>query len=426
MKIYEALTSPNPDAVMVYSNAEDARPAAVTLIGYMKNCRIMPSADDTIDFIKASKPSVLLFALENIKSSVRFYKECLDFHKIKHKHKAIVLCTNRESGIAYTICQKGMFDDYFVFKPIYEKHRLKMLVHNAIVDVKSNEEIEERINNDSMTLSKELTELLDEGLSCRSKIIQSVERCKKALIESSDGRSEEAHLSSLEDRMEGLQSEIHQGFSEILLQMQNLKTDNEKQRVNLGEEDLVNKLSQLTAGLSSNQRTATAEPPVEKPAESVEEAPQVVVKERNEEEIVEAPVPAEETADALYVGKKVIVVEDNAIYRKMVSKVLEDAKVNVEEAEDGLAALQKIKTMHYDAIIMDLFMPKLDGLKTTQMIRLSSHHQNIPIIALTANKDKSLIRQWASHKLAGYISKPSKKSVILGVLEKALAGEEPA
>ena len=61
--------------------------------------------------------------------------------------------------------------------------------------------------------------------------------------------------------------------------------------------------------------------------------------------------------------KKILIVEDNDMYRNMLVTVLRTAEFDVEEASDGLAALDKIKGNHYDCVLMDLFMPKLDGFK---------------------------------------------------------------
>ncbi len=91
---------------------------------------------------------------------------------------------------------------------------------------------------------------------------------------------------------------------------------------------------------------------------------------------------------------RILVVEDNQLYREMLVSVLTKEKYQVDEANDGLKAIQKIKDSDYDLIIMDLFMPNLDGLNATKQIRTVSGGKDIPVIALTGNKNKEVVRKW--------------------------------
>lgn len=116
---------------------------------------------------------------------------------------------------------------------------------------------------------------------------------------------------------------------------------------------------------------------------------------------------------------KIMVVEDNEIYREMISKILIDEGHNVEAVSSGLVAIKKLKKQKYDMIFMDLFMPELDGYNTTRNIRNINHCKNLPIVALTSNKNKELIRKWATLGLTAYIAKPSTKHSILKTVEKA-------
>jgi CheY-like chemotaxis protein len=111
--------------------------------------------------------------------------------------------------------------------------------------------------------------------------------------------------------------------------------------------------------------------------------------------------------------RTILIVEDNQIYREMISSILQKEGFVIDEAEDGLKAINKIKENEYTLIIMDLFMPNLDGLNTTRHIIKLKNGNKTPIIALSGNKRKELVQKWASHGLYGYIMKPSTKSEIL-------------
>ncbi len=122
-------------------------------------------------------------------------------------------------------------------------------------------------------------------------------------------------------------------------------------------------------------------------------------------------------------GKKfnadVLVAEDNEINQKLITRTLQDLGLNVTIAVDGLEALEKRKQNNYDLIFMDIAMPVMDGVISTQEIlkyesEMSIPH--IPIIAITANALKGDRERFMKEGLDEYITKPIKKDSILNVL----------
>jgi CheY-like chemotaxis protein len=81
-------------------------------------------------------------------------------------------------------------------------------------------------------------------------------------------------------------------------------------------------------------------------------------------------------------GKNILVVEDNAINQMLVRHSLSKSGATIDIANNGNYALTFIESNTYDIILMDLFMPELDGYQTTQIIR-KELHLNIPIVAMT-------------------------------------------
>ncbi|CCY33202.1 putative uncharacterized protein [Ruminococcus sp. CAG:60] len=89
-------------------------------------------------------------------------------------------------------------------------------------------------------------------------------------------------------------------------------------------------------------------------------------------------------------GKRVLLVEDNAINMEIAHAILEEEHLNITEAKNGKEALeifQNSKLNEYDVIIMDVMMPVMDGLEATKAIRMLEREdaKKIPIIAMTAN-----------------------------------------
>jgi len=81
----------------------------------------------------------------------------------------------------------------------------------------------------------------------------------------------------------------------------------------------------------------------------------------------------------------VLLVEDNEMNRDMLSRRLSKKGYSVTVAEDGLAAVEMTERLTPDIVLMDLSLPKLDGLEATRRIKSDRALQHIPVIVLTAN-----------------------------------------
>ncbi len=103
---------------------------------------------------------------------------------------------------------------------------------------------------------------------------------------------------------------------------------------------------------------------------------------------------------------KILVVEDNQDNREMVVKVLKFNGYQVVEAVDGEEAIEKVKAEDPDLILLDIFLPKMDGYEATRRLKGDTSLRNIPIIALTAHAMKGSMEEALAAGCDGYISKP--------------------
>ncbi len=122
-------------------------------------------------------------------------------------------------------------------------------------------------------------------------------------------------------------------------------------------------------------------------------------------------------------GKKfnaqVLVAEDNEINQKLIRRTLKDLGLSITIAGNGLEALEKRKANNYDLIFMDIAMPVMDGVISTQEIIKYEEKKgvpHIPIIAITANALKGDRERFMKEGLDEYITKPIKRDSILNVL----------
>ncbi len=104
---------------------------------------------------------------------------------------------------------------------------------------------------------------------------------------------------------------------------------------------------------------------------------------------------------------KVVVVDDFSTMRRIVRNLLKELGYsNVDEAEDGVIALSKLKSEHFDFVVSDWNMPNMDGLTLLQTIRADSVLAAMPVLMVTAEAKKENIIAAAQAGANGYIVKP--------------------
>ena len=104
---------------------------------------------------------------------------------------------------------------------------------------------------------------------------------------------------------------------------------------------------------------------------------------------------------------KFLVVDDFSTMRRIVRNLLKELGYsNVDEAEDGVMALQKLRSEKFDFIVTDWNMPNMDGLELLKQIRADAALATIPVLMVTAEAKKENIIAAAQAGASGYVVKP--------------------
>ena len=130
-----------------------------------------------------------------------------------------------------------------------------------------------------------------------------------------------------------------------------------------------------------------------------------------------------ETADLT--GRRVLLAEDVMVNAKIMIMVLSMREMEVEHAENGRIAVEMFEEHedgYYDAVLMDMRMPEMDGLEATRRIRAMdrSDAKSVPIIALTANAFDEDVQHSMQAGLNAHLSKPVEPEVLFETLEGLL------
>ncbi|KPA09494.1 Multi-sensor hybrid histidine kinase [Candidatus Magnetomorum sp. HK-1] len=127
------------------------------------------------------------------------------------------------------------------------------------------------------------------------------------------------------------------------------------------------------------------------------------------------------------INAKILLVEDNRVNQKIVKIFIEKLNCQIEIANNGLEAISMLTEKEYDLVLMDVMMPKMNGLDATELIRdpTSPVQQHaIPIIAMTANAMKGDREKCLDAGMDDYLSKPVTYNALKNILQQYLSVEE--
>lgn len=119
----------------------------------------------------------------------------------------------------------------------------------------------------------------------------------------------------------------------------------------------------------------------------------------------------------------ILVAEDDQVTRMLLKKMLEQAGYQADCVADGQAAVAALQLMDYDLILMDCYMPRLDGFATTRLIRQSSSadiNPKIPVIAMTGLSGEQDRARCLDAGMDDHIGKPVSAGELILVIEKNL------
>jgi CheY-like chemotaxis protein len=140
----------------------------------------------------------------------------------------------------------------------------------------------------------------------------------------------------------------------------------------------------------------------------------------------EVEVVAEPAAMPVHTGPHILAVEDNPVGLTILKRALERRHVKVDGAASGAEALTAAAQCRYDLVLMDLQMPGMNGLETTQEMRKLPGYDAVPILALTADFSDELRDRCLRQGMQAFLSKPVEAVQLWSVVSRFLNAAQEA
>ena len=145
-------------------------------------------------------------------------------------------------------------------------------------------------------------------------------------------------------------------------------------------------------------------------------------------DLIDLPVPVSDASSESIIDNpnwqniNLMLVEDNVINQTVAKEILGQAGIQPDVMNNGQEAVEAVSQKNYDAILMDIQMPVMNGFQATKEIRKKFSLESLPIIAMTANAMKGDKEACLDSGMNDYVAKPIKKDDLFSVLNKWILG----
>lgn len=347
-------------------------------------CHTALDDDTAIKLFDKHEPQVLLLCFDKLEQAELFYLTLFRASKKVHvvPHQVILLCKATEANVAYNICARGVFDDYVVYKPPYDINRLRLSVQQAVERMKL-------MAQSSGTFSQvarfgKVTDNLHESIR------KSIDQGNKAMEDSTEVYDELA--ASIGSKLDTLR--------------QRLTSDGLKSAANIRDEDLLKE--QFT-----RFKQESIAPELKRVHSQLDHAlSDWVTNIQSEYDKYAEPVKAFEDLISS-IPRSIMVVDDDEMYLNILQTVLEAEDYQVIKATDGAKALAMMSRTKPDLILMDLNMPGMGGIEAVKKVKYHEPLKDIPIIMLTGNSHKQVVKEAITAGAIDFIVKPADREKLL-------------
>lgn len=336
-------------------------------------------------------PDVLVLAFNTLANAERYY---LGLYRLSgkihlHPHRTVVLCNMNEVSQAYQACRQQYFDDYVQFWPMTnDAPRLLMSVHHSLRDLMAISEG----GPSAAEFAAQARRLAELGNMLDQHVVQGSQRIDVA------NRAMAQAEQDIGAALDGFSSKLAQGNLPGVSSINDVT----------GLEQEIKRLKQEEIG-ARFRKVAESVQPIKLWTDDFR---------KGIEPHIESVRTMNTMADAI--RPMILVVDDDDFQRNIVNKLLASENYRLVFAGGGVEALNILRKMRPDLILMDIMMPDLDGIETTRRLKTMPQYANVPVIMVTGKSEGAAVRDSIKAGAANFVVKPFDRDTLLVKLAHAL------
>ncbi len=373
----------HPDVIMIYQDRDNVSLAIQQLMELELEFQAYKYNTKKLHDITEMKPKVLLLSSNSVKKTIELYIDYLEeYEQNIAPHSAILLINNRETSCAYLACENGLFDNYVIINPLNEPHRLKLVLLQElkIIESHKNESLAQLVAEGE----DELASCIEHGVALKKSFLHEIGKCETGLLSAAEKVVNTDKAKAVIQDLIGLSLEemndnVSANIQEILDQLIALKINNQAIQKNV---------EQYHAPKQKNTNGINTE-------------------------LLSSGLEKGET-----LSYKILIAEPSDLFSRVIEEIFSETVFKYLLVNDGQAALSQIAAFSPDVVLLAYDLPIINGLEITKTLRKEGN--KVPVIAYTHHRDKAIIKRWIPLGLSGYLIKPSKKSLILKSVNKAI------
>lgn len=371
-------------------STKDAETCSSLLHDEFKHIVLSTNPDSAAADFDAAKPNIVILAFEALEAAEHYYltlyRLCPAIHT--QQHATIVLCSKDSVRDVYKLCRKGHFNDYVLFWPLtYDFPRLPMAVHHAARSLEAPQDTR-GLRKAIAAQAHYLTQL--EALIEREISAQTANTAGLA-------NSIKESASNLRDEIGGLERRIIEGGLSGAVEVKDAA----------GVRDEFDKFREHVVDANVDSVRARVDP-IDRWVHEF--------RQNLEPELA----ATRSLRDAPAARLVVLVVDDDEFQHKAVRAALSDAPLKLAFASNAIEAFAQIRKLHPAVILLDYGMPDLSGIEVLKRLRAASEFADVPVIMLTGNHDKQLVRRCLEAGANDFIIKPYQRAVLVKKLTEVL------
>lgn len=390
----EAPQKPGSYKVLIVTDSKDEKENVQQLLGSEFGSLLATEiSSEGLQLLIKFKPTILILAFASVIKAKKFYLALYQQNKqiSATPHQTLLLCKGSESEEAYQLYKRGMVDDYVADRPMYDPFRLRLSVAQALNRrnaASNNSWLNHQVNKVTQglfQLNQLVNNKMQTGVNYQNESVNLFESFTHDLAKDLKQLEQNISLLSSESGDPINQQELGKHFKAF-----NTNT------LQAGSKQVLDSLKKSQGELKTiNTEYRNA-------ATNMKQA-------QEKKPVIE-----------------VMIVEDDDMYREMVTTMLESGGMHAMGVADGNSAINNLQFRKPDVILMDYMMPGIDGISLLKQIKGNSELKHIPVIMLTGEKSREVIGKSVSAGASKFIVKPSDRKTIIATINSVLQATPPA